>query len=236
MAKRLLRDWTASTRIDAISPEAEVFFTRLIMKADDYGSFHANPKLLKAALFPLKEEVTMQQIGAWVFECTEAGLLFPYEAEGKEFIRIVDFGQRMRQKKSAFPHPDNSPQVAADGGELRVEEKRREIEIEIEGNSESISVKKNVPHGRFEIDSYPNGKAAFEEIQNDDQMVERLLRVVRNEGYAACTEVTVMKAVKRFIAAEEAKPDFTNRPRDDLKKHLVNWIRTKAKTLQPNGT
>lgn len=90
---------------------------------------------------------------------------------------------------------------------------------------------KNVSRGQFEVDSYPNGKEAFAEIQSDELMVEQLVRVVRNEGYFACDEVTVMKAVRRFITAEEAKPDFTKRPRDDIKKHLVNWLRTKAKTL-----
>lgn len=103
------------------------------------------------------------------------------------------------------------------------------------GISKEKEIEKNVPRDRFEIDSYPNGQKAFEEIQSDDQMVERLLRMVRNEGYQACNEVTVMKAVKRFITAEEAKPDFTRRPRDEIKKHLVNWMRTKAKTLNDYG-
>ena len=93
----------------------------------------------------------------------------------------------------------------------------------------------NVSRGRFEIDSYPSGEKAFEEIKSDEQMVERLMRVVKHEGYAACDQVTVMKAVRRFISAEEAKPGWSNRPRDDIKKHLVNWIRTKAKTLNNYG-
>lgn len=230
MAKRLLKDWTASSKIDAISVEAEVFFTRLIMKADDYGSYHANPKLLRSALFPLRE-VTLQQIGAWVFECIEVGLIFSYEADGKEFIRINEFGQRLRSKTNVFPHPADN--ALTSGGQpaanMRLEEKRREVEIEGELADALLSV--NVSRGRFEVDSYPDGKTAFEEIQTDEQMVERLMRVVRNEGYVACDELTVMKAVRRFITAEEAKPDFTKRPRDDIKKHLVNWLRTKAKTL-----
>lgn len=99
-------------------------------------------------------------------------------------------------------------------------------DIKLKGEDEN-----NVSRGRFEVDSYDNGKQAFEEIQSDEQMVERLIRVVKNEGYSGCNEVTVMKGVRQFITIEEAKPDFTRRPREDVKRHLVNWIRTKAKTL-----
>lgn len=105
-----------------------------------------------------------------------------------------------------------------------------DIDIDIDNTIQKES-KENVSRGRFEVDSYPSGKEAFAEIQADELMVEKLLRVVRNEGYVACDELRVMKAVRRFLSAEEAKPDFTKRPRDDIKKHLVNWIRTKAKTL-----
>lgn len=238
MAKRVLKDWTASERMDSISLEAEVFFTRLIMKADDYGSYYANIKLLKAALYPLKE-VTRDQVRAWLMECIKADLILMYEVDGKGYIRIKDFGQRLRNMRNCFPHPPdtggNSQQVAADRGECPPETKRNEVETEDEPASASLYVNGNVPRGRFTIDSYPNGQKAFEEIQADELMVERLLRVVHNEGYKSCDAITVMTGVRRFITAEEAKPDFTSRPRDDLKKHLVNWIRTNAKTLNQYG-
>lgn len=104
MANRILRDWTTSEVMDSISMEAEVFFTRLIMKADDYGSFYSNPKLLKAALFPLKD-ITYQQIGTWMFECIDADLILLYEVDGKEYLRIKNFKQRLRQMRNVFPHP-----------------------------------------------------------------------------------------------------------------------------------
>lgn len=239
MAKRLLKDWTASTKIDSISLEAEVFFTRLIMKADDYGSYYANPKLLKAGLFPLRE-LSLKKIAGWVAECVEAKLILSYEVGGKDYIRIMDFGQRLRNQRNAFPHPVvNPPRVAANGGELRpeVEEKRRELEIEEELADAPLSVdgKSTKPDPSFLVDSYPNGQKGFEEIKSDELMVERLMRVVRNEGFTACDEVTLMGAVRQFFTVEEAKPDFVNRPRDDLKKHLVNWIKIKAKTLNQYG-
>ena len=59
MPSRILRDWTDSLRFDGLSAEAERLFTRLIMKADDYGRFHADPRLLRAGCFPLSENLRM---------------------------------------------------------------------------------------------------------------------------------------------------------------------------------
>lgn len=104
MANRILRDWTLSENIECLSPHAEVLFTRLIMKADDFGRFHANPKLLKAALFPLKE-VNESDILVWLNECYAAGVLNHYQVDGKKYLEIKEFGQRLRTMTSKFPDP-----------------------------------------------------------------------------------------------------------------------------------
>lgn len=132
MANRVIRDWTTSETMDVLSPQAEVFFTRLIMKADDYGSFHAHPKLLNSALFPLKEYDSKSILG-WVDECLKAKLLIRYSINGKDYVRIENFGQRLRNMRNTFPQPDgNSNKVAANGSECRPETKRNEVETESE--------------------------------------------------------------------------------------------------------
>lgn len=103
MSNRMLRDWTASDRIENLSFQAEVFFTRLIMKADDYGCFHANPKLLRANLFPLKSNVRDTDISRLVAECQKAGLIVIYESDGKKYLEIIEFGQRLRAKTRKYP-------------------------------------------------------------------------------------------------------------------------------------
>lgn len=186
MANRILRDWTTSEAMDAVSLEAEVFFTRLIMKADDYGSFYSNPKLLKAALFPLKE-VSWQQIGAWVFECVEAGLIFPYEVDGKEYIRIRNFKQRLRQMKNFFPHPvegaDYSPATRAPvdsdpraGGPPDIEtetETKKKQKLESEP---AQTFGKGVSRG-----TAPDKLKIFEAIFSDEIYIEGLVMVHRHK-------------------------------------------------------
>lgn len=132
MANRVLRDWTASESVDNISCEAEVFFTRLIMKADDYGSFYSNPKLIRAALFPLKEYKD-SHISKWVNECIDAKLLFAYTVDGKEYLRIANFGQRLRNMRNTFPQPADDPLTIR--RESPPETKRNETESETETNA-----------------------------------------------------------------------------------------------------
>lgn len=129
MPNRVLRDWTTSDKVNLLSEGAEVTFTRLIMKADDYGSFHANLKLIKASIYPLKDYSEVQ-IGSWLNECIEAELILTYMVEGKQYIRIKDFNQRLRAMRSTFPHPDSNPLTT--GGHMsdngRLETKRNETE------------------------------------------------------------------------------------------------------------
>ena len=47
MPDRILRDTTDSERVNSVSINAELMMYRLFMKADDFGSYYANPKLIK---------------------------------------------------------------------------------------------------------------------------------------------------------------------------------------------
>ena len=107
MANRILRDWTCSETIDTLSQSAEVFFTRLIMKADDFGRFYGSVRLLKANLFPLKD-FSFQQIEDWRNEVVSSGIVIMYVNDGKEYLEIKDFNQRLRVMKSKFPDPKQS--------------------------------------------------------------------------------------------------------------------------------
>ena len=121
MGSRMLRDWTNSDKIDSISFQAEVFFTRLIMKADDFGCFWADSKRLKANLFPLRSDsVRDADITRWKAECQKAGLIVVYESDSKEYLQIIDFGQRLRLRKQKFPLPDQSICEYGDNSEAYV--------------------------------------------------------------------------------------------------------------------
>jgi hypothetical protein len=77
-------------------------------------------------------------------------------------------------------------------------------------------------------DTYLNGGDAWADITSDALFLERLVRIVRGTG---ATEENVLKATKYFLTLEDAKPNFDLRPRDEVKKHLVNWLNTQKKNV-----
>lgn len=142
MPQRILRDWTDSEIIDKLKFEEEVLFTRLIMKADDFGNYHAKPQLIKSLLFPLKDGIRVSDIDRWLKNIEAAGLIRSYTHNGSPFLNIVKFGQRLRQTKRIFPEPsefqenkNNVSNSRAIDSNLRPEEKRREVEEEGEGET-----------------------------------------------------------------------------------------------------
>ena len=92
MPNRVLRDTTDSENVNRLSILCEVFYYRLMMKADDYGSFHANTKLLKANLFPLRDNISELEIINCLNELVECSLIFLYEDENRKYLRISRFG------------------------------------------------------------------------------------------------------------------------------------------------
>lgn len=106
MPNRILRDWTQSENVNNISESAEVFFTRLIMKADDFGCIYGNVKLIRAGLYPLKQ-VSDEYIEKCIIECEKNNLIILYVIENKRYIKILNFGQRLRLMKSKYPQPND---------------------------------------------------------------------------------------------------------------------------------
>lgn len=207
MANRVIRDWTASEKIDRLTANAEVFFTRLIMKADDHGCFHANPKLLKAALFPLRE-LTDKQIIAWLQECSETGMLITYQSEGKHYLKILDFGQRLRTMVSKFPQPADNSRTNDRNPRTTVSNARPELETEVETE---VKVK---------ADRYTNKQEAFEDLKQNDLYVDEVHRVLTGRNWNTADKIDVIALLSYFM---NGKADIDN-TRKDVRKHFKNWI------------
>jgi hypothetical protein len=107
MPNRILRDYTDSLRFDGIGAEAERLFIRLLTKSDDYGRYHADPRLVGAACFPLEQSIEPKQITKWLDELERRGLILRYEAEGKHLLSVINYGQRLRNTRYKFPPPED---------------------------------------------------------------------------------------------------------------------------------
>jgi len=110
MPVRLLRDGIlTSERIASLNWAEEVFYRRLMSVVDDYGRYFANPKLIRAACYPLQiDKVSDPDIEKWLTACVTAALVRVYSAsDEKRYLEILDFGQQVRSK-SKYPEPSDS--------------------------------------------------------------------------------------------------------------------------------
>jgi len=226
MPQRILRDWTDSEIIDKLKYEEEVLFTRLIMKADDFGNFHAKPQLIKSLLFPLKDGIRVSDIDRWLKNVEAAGLIRFYTHNGSPFLNIVKFGQRLRQKKNIFPEPvdfqenknmsASCQQVVSDS---RLEEKRREEEVEGEGDKIAthppeildlykkfnIWLKENTPRvlelkTQISIENFIKLKNAYPDMQQP----VKTLKAMHNYKPLTKNYVDVYLTLKKWMAKDEA--------------------------------
>ena len=99
----MIRDWTDSIRFDGIAPESERLFMRLLMKADDYGRFHADPRLIKAGCFPLIDNLKPVTIEGWLDDLTHRGLILRYRVGERAYLSIIQYGQRLKSSRAKFP-------------------------------------------------------------------------------------------------------------------------------------
>ncbi len=112
MPSRIIREgWLESESVDRLSPQAERFFLRLCLRADDFGRYHANPQLLKSNLFPLKDDARSADMTRCLDEIEAAGLIRCYEVASKRYVEIVRFNQRTRANHSKFPEPPGREQT-----------------------------------------------------------------------------------------------------------------------------
>jgi hypothetical protein len=138
MPSRIIREgWLESERIGKLDAAGERFFLRLLLRADDFGRYHANPLLLKSALFPLSEDVRSTDIPRWLAACEAAGLLRCYDADGKRFVEIPRFDQRTRAKVSKFPAP--ASECPSNDGQMTVKRPADDGHARTDSDSDSDS-------------------------------------------------------------------------------------------------
>lgn len=127
----ILRDWTDSQAVDKLSVHAERFFCRLLQKCDDYGRFHADPRLLTSMLFPLKRDARDTDQTRSLDECERAGLVRCYvDRQGRQLLQVVKWKDDKKFKRSSFDPPPGEIQITLEF--VAKKSPRPEVEIEVE--------------------------------------------------------------------------------------------------------
>lgn len=118
MGNRIIKESICSSpTIDKLSWLEEVTFYRLIVNCDDFGLMDGRLPILKAKLFPLKEDITNENLDDLINKLAAAGLVTRYKnAEGEPYLLLPTWlkHQTIRNKKSKYPMPSNYDVLVSD--------------------------------------------------------------------------------------------------------------------------
>lgn len=224
----MLRDWTQSEKIDQVSGDAERFFTRLIMKADDYGCFWGDIRLLKANLFPLKlDKIREADITRWIAECVKAGLILFYEVNQKRYVQIIDFRQRLDRAKAKFPLPPEAT-------DFREVENEFPPEVEEKGSrSRKRSEKVEVPVG---ITHTPDEELLFKNfsdwIVKHAPRVAQMKKPITIDEYLTLRKTIPKDVITKLLNAMENRADL-HKKYVSAYLTIVNWSKNEFNGSQP---
>ena len=110
MPNRILYDdLKGSDKYNAVSPAARDLYVRLLLCADDFGRYFANPVIVAREAYPTLEAMTSKQVGPLLDILADAGLIVRYKVGKDDYLLITNWRQRTRAMKSKYPAPDEQP-------------------------------------------------------------------------------------------------------------------------------
>lgn len=223
MPNRVIRDGIlTSERIDQLNWAEEVFYRRLMSVVDDYGRYYAKPELLISACYPLRiRKVSESDVAKFLTACVSAGLVSTYQAnDGKRYVEIVDFGQRI-QSKSKFPDPpEGSRKSTVENGESPESTEKNglvvgEDVVEGEGEKGARTRRKKpetfpIPED-FGISDRVKNWATEKGHQNLDEHLESFKRKAKAKGYCyADWDAAFMEAIRENWAKIDSRKSTVN--------------------------
>jgi hypothetical protein len=116
MPNRIIKESVCvSRKINLLLPEEEVFYYRLLVNCDDYGTFFGDPEILSAKLFPRKR-VSDDKTKKWRDKLAEVGLVSLYIVEEEVYINVVNWFDHQQQRaiKRKYPSPDEGHPISDD--------------------------------------------------------------------------------------------------------------------------
>ena len=91
---------------------AQVFYDWLLTVVDDFGRYDARPALLRSEVFPILQDMVREaDVSRCLAACEKAGLIRLYAYDGKAYLEVTKWRQRLRAAKSKWPAP---PRVTVD--------------------------------------------------------------------------------------------------------------------------
>lgn len=114
MGERIFRPGIRSSDRAAANVRAggwisQVFYDWLLTAVDDFGRFDARPLILRTQIFPMLLDLVREaDVSRCLESCKAAGLIRLYMHDGKPYLEVLNFRQRLRAKTSKWPGPQDN--------------------------------------------------------------------------------------------------------------------------------
>lgn len=208
-------------------PFAGLLFTWSIAHQDREGRMHGDPRLVKAAVFPLIDAITAKHIESYLASMQRLGLVNWYEVEGKRYLQFPTFDanqpgiRKEREPESVIPEPSKGVAVnrgalpsncrqTADKLPAEVEEKGKEVE-----GKRTIPDSPAAPRDEFDFEAvyarYPRKEGRKKGLQRFKSQITTRLKydalIKAVENYAAVASPGYEKHFDTFMGCWE---DYVN--------------------------
>lgn len=104
--------YSTSEAIAELSLGCELHFIKLWTYCDDHGRAPDNPRLIKAAIWPLRDDVTIEQITKWQDELEKHDRIVRYTVNGKALFEVCNWSEHQKPQ-----HPKESEWASSDSDE-----------------------------------------------------------------------------------------------------------------------
>jgi len=111
MPVRLIRDQIkTSKKVNTMDPLDRWLFLCLLVTADDYGRFYADPVIVTGNCLPF-DGVKPDECELMLQKLQEHHLIDLYTDGERDYLQIIDFKQRLRARKSKYPAPEGLTRI-----------------------------------------------------------------------------------------------------------------------------
>lgn len=105
-------------RVNELSIPAMLIYTWMISHADDFGRMRGTAKHIRAAVVPMRDDLTADLVEGCLCEMSAKGLIQRYEVKGEIYIQFPSWDEHQtglhKRTKSKFPDP-----IPGDSGKFR---------------------------------------------------------------------------------------------------------------------
>ena len=116
MPNRIIKESICvSRKVNSLTAEEEVFFYRLLVNCDDFGTFYGDPEVLAGKLYP-RRRCTAEKVKRWRDRLADVGLIRIYEVDGEEYIEVQKWldHQQKRSQTRKYPYPEGLEDSASE--------------------------------------------------------------------------------------------------------------------------